>query len=159
MLRDMDKNNQDNSAARWCLWLYVGIIILILLFMCFTSCSPRIVEHIVVQHDTTKVVRVDSIWNYQHDSVFVKEKGDTIYKYVEHVRYRDRVKIDTFYKVQVDSVAYETIKEVKVEKPLSWWQKFRMKSFWWLLGGLAVALIWIFRKPIWALIKLIFKIP
>lgn len=35
-----------------------------------------------------------------------------------------------------------------VEKPLSWWQKFRMDAFWWLVGAIVIALIWIFRKVI-----------
>lgn len=46
------------------------------------------------------------------------------------------------------------IKEVKVEKPLSWWQKVRLRAFWWLLGGLVACLAWIFRKPLLALLKL-----
>lgn len=44
-------------------------------------------------------------------------------------------------------------KEVPVEKKLSWWQKFRIDSFWWLLAGLVSSLLWIFRKPIVKLIK------
>lgn len=38
--------------------------------------------------------------------------------------------------------------EVPVEKELSRWQQFRLKGFWWLLGGIALALLWIFRKPL-----------
>ena len=41
-------------------------------------------------------------------------------------------------------------KEVKVEKPLSTWQKFRIGAFWWLLGLAAVGwrkqLLWLIRK-------------
>lgn len=41
----------------------------------------------------------------------------------------------------------ETItKEVKVEKELTWWQKFRIGAFWWLLGAVAALLLWTFRK-------------
>lgn len=46
-------------------------------------------------------------------------------------------------------------KEVPVEKKLSWWQKFRIDSFWWLLAGLIVSLGWIFRKPILKLFKIV----
>lgn len=41
-----------------------------------------------------------------------------------------------------------------VEKPLSWWQKFRLGAFWWLVGALVAALLWIFRKPLLRLIGL-----
>ena len=47
------------------------------------------------------------------------------------------------------------IKEVYMEKPLSAIQKAKIGAFWWLLGGLALALLWIFRKPILSLLKTI----
>ena len=37
------------------------------------------------------------------------------------------------------------------EKPLTWWQKFRIGAFWWLVGGILVCLLWIFRKFIFKL--------
>ena len=40
------------------------------------------------------------------------------------------------------------IKREYVEKPLSWWQKARMRAFWWLLGCLILCFAWIFRKPL-----------
>lgn len=141
-----DNKNQDNWRMSWCLFAYVGAILLILLLMCATSCSPKIIEHIVVQHDTTKVVKVDSIWQYQHDSVFVKEKGDTIYKYVEHVRYRDHYKIDTLFRVR--EVHDTTTVEKKVEKELTAYQKTKMNAFWWLILAIVVCLVIIFRKPL-----------
>ena len=45
------------------------------------------------------------------------------------------------------------IKKEYIEKPLSWWQKLRLRSFWWLCLLLAASVIWIFRKPIVSLIK------
>ena len=122
---------------------------LILLAAFALSCSPRVYERVIIQRDTTQIVKIDSVRYFQHDSVYVKEKGDTVYKYVEHIRYRDRVKIDTIVRVRVDSVAVERIKEVKIEKPLSWWQKFRIGAFWWLLGAVALLLLWTFRKKLW----------
>ena len=44
--------------------------------------------------------------------------------------------------------ASHTIIEKEVEKPLSWWQTTKIGAFWWLLGGLFVCLLWIFRKPL-----------
>lgn len=132
--------------------------LLILVILITASCSPRIIEHVTVQRDTVRVVKVDSVWNYQHDSIYVREKGDTVYQYVEHIRYRDRVKVDTFIRVKVDSVAVERIKEVKIDKPLSWWQSFKIGAFPWLLLALGAALLYIFRKPILAIIKTLFLI-
>ena len=138
--------NQDNS---WMGKVYlVGVILLLLgMLLALNGCSTiRYVDREVVVHDTTRVVKVDSIWNYQHDSVFGKEKGDTVYKYVEHIRYRDRIKVDTLLKVRVDSVTVESIKEVQVAQPLTWWQKFRQGAFLPLLLAVVLLLLWTFRK-------------
>lgn len=137
-----------------------AVRLLLILIVCYAlaiildGCSPRIIERMVVQHDTTKVVKVDSIWKYERDSVFVKEKGDTVFKYVEKIRYRDRYKVDTLVKVKVDSVTVERFNEVKVEKPLSWWKSFKLDAFWWLLATVLVLLAWTFRKTLLKLLAL-----
>ena len=142
-------------SARYSIIKGAAEVVAIFLVLCLTSCSPRIVERLVIQRDTTTVVKVDSVWHYQKDSVFVREKGDTVFQYVERIRYRDRVKVDTIVRVRVKSVAVDRIKEVKVEKPLSWWQKFRLVAFWWLAAALGIALLYIFRKPILRLLKIV----
>lgn len=44
--------------------------------------------------------------------------------------------------------AHVIIKDVRVEKSLSWWQKVRLRAFWWLLGCVLVLLAITFRKPL-----------
>ena len=116
------------------------------------GCSPKIVERVSYVHDTTNVVRIDSVRYYQRDSIFVREKGDTVFQYVERIRYRDRFRIDTL--IQMREVRDTAFVERKVEKPLSWWQKARIGAFWWLCGALVLALLWIFRKPLLSLLKI-----
>lgn len=116
------------------------------------GCSPKIVERVSYVHDTTNVVRIDSVRYYQRDSIFVREKGDTIFQYVERIRYRDRFRIDTL--VQMREVRDTAFVERKVEKPLSKWKKARIGAFWWLCGALVLALCWIFRKPLLSLLKI-----
>ena len=84
----------------------------------------------VYQRDTTYITntRVDS--TFRRDSVFVKEKGDTIYIYKERVRERYRIVRDTLYRSKVDSVYIDREREVKVEKELTAWQRFRLNGFW-----------------------------
>lgn len=135
--------------------LSYAVVCAILLSTLLPGCSPKVIERVVYQHDTTVVHRRDSV--IRRDSVYVKEwlKGDTVFieKYKDRYVYRDRWR-DSI-RVVRDSVAVETIKEVEVEKPLSWWQKARIGSFWWLLGSLAAALAWIFRKPLMRMFKII----
>ena len=137
-------------------WAMTGLFIFSLfLLLILSGCSPKIYERVVYQKDTTYVSKIDSIYKYERDSVFVREKGDTVYKYVERVRYRDRYKVDTLIKVMVDSVAVERIKEVKVEKPLSWWQRAKISAFWWMVAILLIGVVWIFRKPILSFMKIL----
>lgn len=45
-------------------------------------------------------------------------------------------------------IVEKTTEPVYIEKPLTWWQKFRQGAFWWLVGGIVLLLIWTFRKSI-----------
>ena len=127
----------------------VGAVVMLLIF--FSSCSPRIVEHVRYQHDTTYVekIQIDSVWN--RDSVFVHEKGDTVYIYKEKIRNKYKFLRDTIRASKVDSVYVDRVKEVKIEKKLNWIQKIKLGSFWFFFAGFALLLVWTFRK-------LIFKI-
>lgn len=144
--------NQDNSWLRWVFW--VGLILTILGLNLAVSCSPKIYERVVYQHDTTYVqqVKVDSV--YRKDSVFVKEKNDTVYIYKERIRDRYVFRHDTLRLVKVDSVAVERVKEVEVEKPLSAWKTAKIAAFWWLVAAVLLLLLWTFRKPILKLLHL-----
>ena len=101
-----------------------SIFVILLLGFC---CSCKTPQYIPVE--TTKIeyrdnfIR-DSIFHY--DSIYVKEKGDTLfierYKYL----YRDKIVRDSIFKTDTIRVPYpvELIKEVK--KPLSGWQNFQV---------------------------------
>ena len=118
----------------------------LLLALLLASCSPRIVERVITQCDTTYIVKRDSVTFYDRDSIFIREKGDTVYQYVERWRWRDRVRVDTITRVKVDSLTVERIKEVPVQIPLSGWERLKIGAFWWLLGLVVALLLWTFRK-------------
>lgn len=131
----------------------IQLMALTLLAVLVTSCgAARVHTQTIYVRDTTYIskVQVDSV--YKRDSVFVKEKGDTIYKYVE--RYRDRYKFlrDTIYRYKVDSVYVDKERVVKVEKQLTAWQRFKMRGFWALLAAMACWIVWKNKARILALI-------
>ena len=109
-----------------------------------SSCSPKIMERVVVQHDTTTVHHRDT--TYRRDSVYIREwaKGDTVYvdRYRDRYVFRDRWRDS----VTVREVHDTTAVQVEVEKPLSWAQKAKIGAFPWVLLALLGALVWIFRK-------------
>ncbi len=88
-------------------------------FLALLMCSCKSIEYVPViekevHHDSiyfTKVQR-DSVW--LHDSISVKEKGDTIKIEKWHTKYIECEVHDTIYQAKRDSipVPYEVIKEV-----------------------------------------------
>lgn len=125
--------------------------------MMLSSCGAlrKQIETVYVR-DTTYIskVQVDSV--FKRDSIFVKEKNDTIYVYKEKVRDRYRLLRDTIYQHSVDSVYVDKVREVKVEKQLNAWQKFRLHGFWVLAAMVGGYVVWKYRKHLFrALTKLV----
>lgn len=106
-------------------------------FMCmlFVICSCRTVKYVPVETvkvDTTYINKLQRDSIYMLDSVYVKEKGDTVliekYKYL----YRDKLVRDTMYISKADSIQVP----YPVEKKLTRWQQFRM-----YFGGWAMCIV------------------
>jgi hypothetical protein len=120
-----------------------GAVLVLLSALC-AGCSPKIVERVVVRHDTTTVHHRDT--TYRRDSIYIREwmKGDTVYvdrfrdRYVFRDRWRDSV--------SVREVHDTTAVEVMVEKNLSWAQKAKIGAFPWLVLAVIGAALWIFRR-------------
>lgn len=115
--------------------------------MILSSCGAlrKQIETVYVR-DTTYIskLQVDSV--FKRDSIFVKEKNDTIYVYKEKVRNRYRLLRDTVYQHSIDSVYVDKVREVKVEKQLNAWQKFRLHGFWVLAAMVGGYVVWKYRK-------------
>ena len=118
-------------------------------FLALLMCSCKTIEYVPVvekevHHDSiyfTKVQR-DSVW--LHDSISVKEKGDTIRIEKWHTKYIEREVHDTTYVAKVDSipVPYEVIKYV--EKKLSKTQKgFMTLGIMTLMAGVIFGAFWL----------------
>jgi hypothetical protein len=149
------KDPRQNPDRRW--WVVPAVCYLVValgILLTLSSCSPRVVENIRYKRDTTYIVKRDSVRFYDRDSILIREKGDTIYQYVEKWRWRDRVRVDTIYRARVDSVFVERIKEVQIPKPLSWWENAKIRAFWYLLGAVLLLLLYVFRKPLLKLIRI-----
>lgn len=108
-------------------------------FMCllFVICSCRTVKYVPVETvkvDTTYINKLQRDSIYMLDSVYVKEKGDTVliekYKYL----YRDKLVRDTLYMAKTDSIQVP----YPVEKELTRWQQFRMDFGGWVIGILVI---------------------
>lgn len=108
-------------------------------FMCllFVICSCRTVKYVPVETvkvDTTYINKLQRDSIYLLDSVYVKEKGDTVliekYKYL----YRDKLVRDTLYMAKTDSIQVP----YPVEKELTRWQQMKQELGGWALGIILV---------------------
>ena len=108
---------------------YLSSILLALGLLLLASCGVRVktveVDRVKVEYkDRLQMVR-DSI--YQHDSVYIERRGDTVYQDRWHTRWRELVRHDTAYVERRDSVGYPVV--VEVEKPRSWLQRAEISIY------------------------------
>lgn len=96
-------------------WLYT-LLLSLLAFSCTTT------EYVPVETTKTDSIYIslferDSI--YVHDSVYVRDKGDTVY--IEKVKYfyKEKVRTDTIYTEKVDSIRIP----YPVERKLGKWEE------------------------------------
>ena len=109
-----------------------AIFLLYILAIVCLLCGCKQVQHVPVE-----TVRLDSIYLTQtlrdsivrYDSVYVRDKGDTLYVERWKCLYRDRVRVDTMVSVRVDTLAVP----YPVERKLTRWERVKMEA-----GGYAI---------------------
>lgn len=114
----------------------LAVIASFILLLC--SCTTTKVVEVPVE-----TVRTEYVHNTKVDSVFVKDsidrwlKGDTLYIYKEHTKFKYINKTDTVCKTDTITkvVKVDVVKEVEVNH-IYWYQKALM---W--VGGIAVVLL------------------
>lgn len=162
----MSKRENHNQPLWWYLLLYIFVLGAAgLVCVLMSGCSPKIVEKVVTQveyrdrvvHDTATVevpVEVEKIVTRDTTSHLENNwaKSDAMVSggFLHHsLESKPRI-IQVPVEVHVtDTVLKEQeIKEVEklVEKELTWWQRFRMEAFPWLLLAVVLLLLYVFRK-------------
>lgn len=116
----------------------ITILSLFVALLFFSGCSPRVLVREVVRDSLIVRTKLDSVYLYEKDSIFIKQKGDTVFFERFSIRYKDKLieKKDTTY---IDKVQ---VKEVPVPAQLNWWQRWQIRSFWWLFGFVAIVTGW-----------------
>lgn len=153
-------------------FIFTACIVAMLLCV---SCSPKIIREVEtkieyrdrivrdtaiveIEREVEKVVTRDTVSRLENK--LAKSEAVVSGGFLTHSLETKPQKIPVPVEVHVtDTVIVEKEaqiieREVKVEKPLSWWQKFKIGAFWWLFLGVIVSLVIIFRKPIAKLLKL-----
>lgn len=114
---------------------FFAIIIVLSSLLALASCRThtQVVEVPRVSVDTVliKQWQRDSVW--LHDSIFMKEKGDTVWLEKWHTKYKYITKVDTFYEAKVDTIT----QVVKVPTPVPYTPK--LVKLLASLGGLVLS--------------------
>ncbi len=155
----------------------VAGVALFLVLLLLASCSPRIIETVRVEkvteyrdttvwRDTTVFVPIplgrDQAITSTRDTSRLETQVATSTAYVDStgllhhslenkqtaLPYTAKIPSKTIWVSTSVTSAQILTKTVEVDKPLSWWQKFRIGAFWWLLGAVVLLLLWTFRKLI-----------
>ena len=118
--------------------------VLILLFLLlFCGCRTEYVPIESVRYDSVMIEKLmrDSV--YVRDSVYMKEKGDTIYKYKDRLVYVYKNRVDTFFAEKIREVEVPVL----VERKLNWWERVKLEYAEWIIGVMvAIALIYALRQ-------------
>lgn len=107
----------------WMLLIFIFGMILI----AFGSCrSIKYVPIETIKHDSIYITQHQKDSIYIHDSIYQKEKGDTVLIEKWHTKYIEKQVRDTLIQIQRDTIPQPYPYEVEVPAQLSWWQKTRM---------------------------------
>ena len=149
----MSVETKRNGCVGVLLWM---LIILLAGFVLIGLGACRSVRYIPVEsvrHDSVVTIlhHRDSI--YQHDSVYIKEKADTLLIERWHTRWRDRVSHDTLYMSKTDTIRVP----VPVERKLTKAERTYITIGKWSVGAVAglvlAAICFIFYKRRWKFIS------
>ena len=127
--------------------LIMGLIACALITMCTGCTTTKYIETVreVTVAKTDTFLRKDSV--FCHDSIHVKEKGDSVIIDRWHTRWKDRV----VYQAVHDTITTTETKEVTKEVPakLTWWQQTRLHLANIALWALLIAVVvWVGKRHI-----------
>lgn len=146
---DMNVETKRNGCVGVLLWM---LIILLAGFVLIGLGACRSVRYIPVEsvrHDSVVTIlhHRDSI--YQHDSVYIKEKADTVLIERWHTRWRDRVSHDTLYMIKTDTIRVPVPVERKLSKPERTYISIGKWSVGVVAGLVLAAICFIFFRRRW----------
>lgn len=122
-----------------------SVFIVLVLFL--YGCTTKYVPLEVVKYDSLMIEKLmrDSV--YVRDSVYLKEKGDTIYQYKDKYVYVYKSRVDTFFAERIHEVEIP----VPVERKLTWWERKTQNLGDWIVDLIIIFILyrllgWLIKK-------------
>ena len=140
----MENDKLDRMAVGLCVAMMVA-------WLCFMlcSCTTQYVPVETVRHDSVFFAKIQKDSIFVRDSVFIHQKGDTVFKDKFKLVYKYVLLRDTMMTIKTDSIPVP----VPVEKKRTWWEQTKID-----VATSAIVLVmlvilyllvrWIFQKSI-----------
>lgn len=180
-MKTQDKNHNPRS---WEYVTALLFIVSMTILMIVNSCSPRLTSEIsndtkteykekIVWRDTTLYVPVPlgtgEVITHVGDTAktetsvakaeaWVDNKGE-LHLHLENLKttipHQTKIPSRDIW-MGVTNTQFEKLTKIEYrDKPLSAWKSAKLSAFWWLVAALGAALLWILRKPILRLLKIV----
>lgn len=132
-----------------CIALAPFMCIIVLTSVIWSCRSVKYVPVETVKYDSIYInkVQVDSV--YHRDSIYVMDKGDTVFLYKDRYIYKYKDRTDTLYVTNTDSIQVP----YPVEKELTKWQQFRMDFGGWTIAAVIIIVLIFFGRLVYKLKK------
>jgi len=131
------------------------LVILIFMSIAMTGCKTTYVPVESIRTEYRDKLMRDSI--YLKDSMYIREKGDTVFINRYSTKYVEKLRVDSFCKTDSVQVPYPVEVIKKVEKELSWWQGIKMEAGGIALGALILVIVYLVIRLIRNIKKLGWK--
>lgn len=133
----------------WIFALEMWIVAIIVASMLSGCRSFKYVPVEVIKTDTTYINKVQRDSIYQLDSIYIRDKGDTVLITKTKYIYRDKLIRDTVYASRVDSIQVP----YPVERQLTRWEQFRLDLGGWAIGIVIIVILVVVGYMIYKLRK------
>lgn len=106
---------------------------------------------------TVPITHTDTLYVTKHqrdsinvrDSIYIKDRGDTVWIERWHTKYVERLRTDTLIEHRADTVSVPVEVQVEVPRRLTWWQQTRIHAgelLFALLIGAAAFSVWRLKR-------------
>lgn len=122
------------------IWAIVVAWIMIITMCC--SCSTQYVPVETVRYDSVFFAKIQKDSIFVRDSVFIRQKGDTVFKDKFQFVYKYVLQRDTAYIVRTDSISVP----IPVEKKRTWWEQTKIDIAHTAVSLVAIVILYFLMK-------------
>lgn len=122
----MSPEAKRNGCLGIVVWMFILLVAGFVLIAMGSCKSVKYVPVETIRHDSIYITQHQKDSIYIHDSIYQKEKGDTLIIEKWHTKYIEKQVRDTLIQIERDTIPQPYPYEVEVPAQLSWWQKTRM---------------------------------